>query len=91
VDNFSMSTGPDGSGQRQFPSNASREVGAYSVTVRDPGTGATASAGVSVTASSGGQQTETQTETQTDTSGSGGDQQLPVCDPVNPVEPCRPG
>ena len=36
------------------------------------------------------QQTETETQTQTETSGSG-DEQLPVCDPVNPVEPCRPG
>jgi hypothetical protein len=101
VDNFSMSTGADGSGQRQFPSNSSREIGAYSVTVSDPTSGASATAGVTVTSPSGGQQTETETETQTEktetetetqteTTGSA-DEQLPVCDPVDPVEPCRPG
>ena len=48
-DTFSMSTGPNGTGSRSFPSDPSREIGTYTVTVSDPSTGEQASDNVTVT------------------------------------------
>jgi Domain of unknown function (DUF6777) len=104
TENYTIETDASGSGQHSFPpTNPDTEVGTYTGVARNPSTGATATATTTFTdvgggggddsgGGGGGDDGGTTTEEETGPGPGGGEESdLPVCDPVQPVEPCRPG
>lgn len=96
TENYTITTDGNGNGSRTFPpTRADNEVGTYTGVARNPSTGATATATTSFVSSGGGGTTTDDSGTTESTPGpgpgGGEESDLPVCDPVNPVEPCRPG
>jgi hypothetical protein len=95
TENYTITTDSNGNGSHVFPpTRADNEEGTYTGVARNPSTGATASATTTFVRSGGGTTTDDGSGTTESTPGpgpGGGEQSdLPVCDPNNPVEPCRP-
>jgi hypothetical protein len=95
TEDYTISTDGSGSGSYTFPpTNADTENGTYTGVARNPQTGASATSSTTFinTDNSGGGGGGTTTESTPGPGPGGGEQSdLPVCDPITPVEPCRPG
>lgn len=107
AESYSIATGGGGSGSYTFPRVADPVLGTYTATISDPGIGDMATASTTVSAAPAPAPTDelqcdpprSQLEFEQCAELEGvapepqprPEEQLPVCDPVAPVEPCRDG